>query len=82
MSKSSAIFESLPSAYAYGQLRMNVALPDSNARRDSSSLYVVTALGAAPFLTPSAMNVRTSRTSCESAVASWPSSDRTLLPAL
>src|SRR5919106_3349765 len=48
MSKSSAIFDSLPSAYAYGQLRMKVALPFSNARRDSSSMYVVTARGAAP----------------------------------
>ena len=38
MSNLSAIFESLPSAYAYGQLRMKVALPDSKARRDSSSL--------------------------------------------
>ena len=38
MSKLSPIFDFLPSAYAYGQLRMNVGLPDSNARRDSSSL--------------------------------------------
>ena len=61
---------------------MKVALPDSNARRDSSSLYVVTAFGAAPFLMPSAMKVRTSLTSCESAVASLPSSEITLPPAL
>ena len=61
---------------------MNVALPDSNARRDSSSLYVVTAFGASPFLMPSTMNFSTSLTSCESTVASLPSSENTLPPAL
>src|SRR4029079_19582225 len=69
------------SAYAYGQLRMNVALPASQARRAGSSVMVVTAFGAAPSLMPSTMNCRALRFSGELIVDFEPSSERTLPPA-
>ena len=71
----------LPVAYAYGQLRMKVARPASNARRACSSMYVVTAFGAAPFLMPSTMNCSALRFSGESNSAFLPSSESTLPPA-
>ena len=80
-SKSGAFLFVLAWRYAYGQLRMNAGLPFSKARRDSSSMYVVTAFGAAPSLMPSIMNWSALRFSGESNSAFLPSSDSTLPPA-
>ena len=60
---------------------MKVARLASKAIRDSSSMYVVTAFGAAPFLMPSTMNWSAFSFSAELNSAFVPSSESTVPPA-
>src|SRR3954470_12360731 len=60
---------------------MNVALPLSQYRRESSSIYVVTPWAAVPSLTPLTMKLSTLRVIGESTAGDLPSGDRTCPPA-